>query len=213
MPSMPGRSCRRLLEDPRMRMPSLFLSLSILASLSLTPVCARAGPSDLDAAWQRHEIEFTYMGFTTRYSCEGLRGKLRLLLAASGARPDFEVSTLSCAAGMGSVTEFPRVRIVFSAPAMPVGGSRVAADATLARWQFVSLRRNQPRDLEIGDCELIEQFRDRVLSAFETRNVASEINCIPHQLAGSSFRLDYEVLVGQPPAASRSADQSSPGRR
>jgi hypothetical protein len=140
------------------------------------------------------------MGFTTRYSCEGLRAKIRLLLAASGARPDFEVTTLSCAAGAGSVTEFPRVRIVFHAAGIPAGGGRAAADASPAHWQTVSLRRNQPRDLEMGDCELVEQFRDRVLVAFTTRNVTSEINCIPHQLAGSAFRLDYDVLVASPQA-------------
>jgi hypothetical protein len=185
-----------------MRLPSLFLSLPILASLALASVGAQAGAPDVDAVWERHEIEFTYMGFTTRYSCEGLQGKVRLLLAASGARPDFEVTTLSCAAGAGSVTEFPRVRIVFYAAGVPADGSQAAADATPAQWQAVSLRRNQPRDLEMGDCELVEQFRDRVLVAFTTRNVSSEINCIPHQLAGSAFRLDYDVLVGSPQAGS-----------
>jgi hypothetical protein len=179
-----------------MRSPSLFLSWPILLSLALVPVYGRAVQGDVDATWQRHEIEFTYMGFTTRYSCDGLQGKLRLLLAVSGARPDFEVTTLSCDSGTGRVTEFPRVRIVFHAAAVAADGNRAAADATPARWQAVSLRRNQPRDLEMGDCELVEQFRDRVLSAFTTRNITSQINCIPHQLAGSSFRLDYEVLAG-----------------
>jgi len=190
-----------------MRPPTLFLSLPLLVSLVLAPAGAGAAASGLHAAWKRHEIEFTYMGFTTRYSCEGLQGKIRLLLAASGARPDFEVTTLSCAAGAGKVTEFPRVRIVFHAPEIPADGSQAPADATPAHWQTVSLRRNHPRDLEMGDCELIEQFRDRVLVAFTTRNVTSEINCIPHQLAGSAFSLDYDVLVGPPQAGSR-----EPGR-
>jgi hypothetical protein len=184
-----------------MRIQSLFLSLPVLASLALAPACSHAGEADVQAAWKRHEIEFTYMGFTTRYSCEGLQGKVRLLLQASGARPGFAVTTLSCAAGSGRVTEFPRVRLVFHAPELAVKGSEAAAAATLAHWQRVSLSRNQPRDLETGDCELVEQFRDRVLGAFTTRNVMSDINCIPHQLAGSSFRLDYEVLVGPQPAA------------
>jgi hypothetical protein len=183
-------------------MPSLFLSLSVLASLALAPACGHAGQADVEAAWKRHVIEFTYMGFTTRYSCEGLQGKVRLLLRASGARPDFSVATLSCAAESGRVSEFPRVRIVFHAPEIPVKGSEAIGEVTKARWQRVSLRRNRPTELEIGDCELIEQFRDRVLSAFTTRKVASDINCIPHQLAGSSFRLDYEVLVGTQPTGS-----------
>lgn len=183
-----------------MRTSSFRLILPVVALLTLAPI---AGQAQVAAAWKRHEIEFTYMGFTTRYSCEGLRSKLRLLLQASGARPDFAVTTRSCASWPGEMAEFPRVQVVFHVPEIPRAGDRVAGEPTPARWQKVDLRRHQPTDLEIGDCELIEQFRDRVLGAFTTRNVVSDINCIPHQLAGSSFRLEYEVLVGLPSAENR----------
>jgi hypothetical protein len=105
------------------------------------------------------------------------------------------------------MAEFPRVRVVFHVPEIPRAGNRVAGEPIAARWQKVDLHRHQPTDLEIGDCELIEQFRDRVLGAFTTRNVVSDINCIPHQLSGSSFRLEYEVLVGLP-----SAENQPPAR-
>jgi hypothetical protein len=186
--------------DSRVRMSSCRLILPVAALLTLAPV---AGQAQVAATWKRHEIEFTYMGFTTRYSCEGLRSKLRLLLQASGARPDFAVNTRSCASGPGEMAEFPRVQVVFHVPEMPPAGNHVAGESTAARWKKVDLRRHQPTDLEIGDCELVEQFRDRVLAAFTTRNLVSEINCIPHQLAGSSFRLEYEVLVGLPSAENR----------
>ncbi len=149
------------------------------------------------AAWKRHELQFTYMGFTTRYSCEGLRDKMRLLLEAVGAR-DLSVSPRGCTNMPWQVTEFPRVRMTFFAPELPAAGQKDVGPPVAARWTPVTLTRRQPRALELGDCELVEQFRDRVLPAFTTRSARHDINCIPHQLSGSSFSLSFEVLVGHP---------------
>ena len=182
-----------------MRVASCWSLLLGSAFMALASARGHAVEPEVGAAWKRHEIEFTYMGFTTRYSCEGLRDKVRSLMSAGGARPDFEVSTRSCASRPGQVADFPRVRIIFHAPEIPATGSRVAGDPTPARWRRVLLGGHRRQDLEAGDCELVEQFEDRVLNAFTTRNVASDINCIPHQLAGSSFRLEYDVLVGLHP--------------
>lgn len=164
-----------------------------------TTVAPRAEEGEVLASWKRHEIDFAYMGFTTRYSCEGLRDKMRMLLAACGARPDLEVTARACAGSSWQVTEFPRVRMVFYAPEIPEPGQSGLGEPAAARWMPVTLARRQPRDLELGDCELVEQFRDRILKAFTTRIVEEDINCIPHQLSGSSFRLRFEVLRGLPP--------------
>ena len=176
-------------------------SLPAVLALFWLALAAPAGAAEADvlAAWKRHEIDFTYMGFTTRYSCEGLRDKMRVLLRAAGARPDFDVSVRACAGMPGGVTEFPRVRLVFFAPELPEPGSREVGEPAPSRWVPVRLARRQPRDLEIGDCELVEQFRDRVLTAFTSRNLQHDINCIPHQLSGSSFDVRVEVLKGLPP--------------
>jgi hypothetical protein len=171
----------------------LALACPALAAGAVTP-----DSKEVVAHWQKHEIEFTYMGFTTRYSCDGLRHKMKLLLRASGARPDFKVTTRGCTEPPGRVDPFPRVRLVFYTPSLPGPEAVDVGDPALARWRPVSLMRNQPRDLELGDCELVEQFRDRVLPAFTTRNLASDIHCIPHQLSGTNFRLSFEVLEGMP---------------
>lgn len=168
--------------------------------LIMTAMVAMSAPAAAEetvpATWQRHAIEFTYMGFTTRYSCGGLRDKMRILLRASGVRPDFEVSTAACSDLPGRVTPFPRVRMVFFAPALPEAGARDVGEATIAAWKPVTLSPRQPRGLEIGDCELVEQFRDRVLSAVTVRAIESDVRCIPHQLSGSSFHLSFDVLEG-----------------
>lgn len=176
-----------------MRVPSILL---LGCALLQAPVVSASPGGEAAAAWRQHEVEFVYMGFTTRYSCEGLRDKLRLLLAASGARPGFDVATRACTAPPGHVTEFPRVRMVFHAAELPAPGARDVGEPVAARWRPVIIARRQPRLLETGDCELVEQFRDRILPAFTTRGVVSDINCIPHQLSGSSFTLKFEVLEG-----------------
>ena len=177
-----------------------FSSYPMLAgSLLLTCLALPAvAGQEVAAAWKKHEIDFAYMGFTTRYSCEGLRSRMRVLLEASGARPGFKVTLGACAAEPGRVTEFPRVRLVFETAQVPAPGSRDAQEPVLAQWRPVTLARNQPRPLEPGDCELVEQFRDRVLPAFTTRRLDGDINCIPHQLSGSSFLLKFETLEGLP---------------
>jgi hypothetical protein len=48
----------------------------------------------------------------------------------------------------------------------------------------------------MGDCELVEIFRDRVIPKFLTRSVEGDINCIPHQLVGNRINLRLEVLTG-----------------
>jgi hypothetical protein len=170
----------------------------VLAGLPLAAGAVSPDSREVVASWQKHEIEFTYMGFTTRYSCDGLRDKMKLLLKASGARPDLKVTTRACTDLPGRVEPFPRVRMVFHTPGLPDQGATDVGEPVLARWKAVTLSRNQPRDLELGDCELVEQFRDRVLPAFTTRNVVSDIRCIPHQLSGTNFSLAYEVLEGMP---------------
>lgn len=174
-------------------------SVLIIFAVSLPPV-AQANDANVSAAWKRHEIEFVYMGFTTRYSCEGLRDKMKLLLRTVGARPGFEVVTRSCAGPPGRVDPFPNVRIVFETPEIPAAGRHDVGDPTVARWRPVALSQHKPRDLETGDCELVEQFRGRVLTAFVTRQLEGDINCIPHQLSGSTFNLRFEVLEGLPAA-------------
>src|SRR4051812_36097947 len=52
------------------------------------------------AAWTKHTMTFGYQGMTTRYSCEGLKGKMRALLRYFGARPEsIRLNAYGCAGG------------------------------------------------------------------------------------------------------------------
>jgi hypothetical protein len=175
-----------------------FLAWVLLASL---PAVADESESDeAGAAWKRHEVDLVYMGFTTRYTCAGLSSKVKLLLKHVGVRPDFKVKERGCESGYQRVADFPHVKIIFYAAEIPGSGSHEVGEPVLGLWKSVSIKRNMPRDLEWGDCELVEQFRDRVLSQLTTRNLAGDVNCIPHQLIGNRIDLRFEVLTGVPTA-------------
>lgn len=172
----------------------------ICALLAAAPAIAgESGPEEAAAAWKRHEVDLLYMGFTTRYSCGGLRSKVKLLLKHLGARQDIKILERGCEFGYQHTADFPRLKIVFYAPELPEPGARDVGDPVLGVWKSVVIKRNSPRGLEMGDCELVEIFRDRVIPKFLTRKVEGDINCIPHQLVGNRINLRFEVLTGLQP--------------
>jgi hypothetical protein len=177
------------------------VGLLVLALLAGRTALADEPESDeVAAAWKKYEVDFVYMGFTTRYTCGGLKSKVRLLLNYVGVRPDMKIMERGCEYGYQKVADFPHLKIVFYAPAIPEPGSRDVGEPVLGLWKSVSIKRNAPRGLDWGDCELVEQFRDRVLSKLTMRNPTGDVNCIPHQLIGNRIDLRFEVLAGAPTA-------------
>jgi hypothetical protein len=187
----------------RLRLVALGLLGGLLAAGTAGAAPTSAPPSPTPAAWQAHELEFQFFGFTTTYSCDGLESKLRLLLGRLGARPDFSVEGFGCARGPGMPDKFARARLKFASlqPTADRGtpaSSGASAEAPVEGvWRAVALAPHRPYPLEAGDCELIEQFRDKVLPLFTTRAVHNQVSCIPHQTPGS-FSLSFEVFA--PPA-------------
>jgi hypothetical protein len=173
------------------------VGILVLALLAALPATAdEPEPEEVAATWKRHEVDLVYMGFTTRYTCSGLKSKVMLLLKHVGVRPDVKVQERGCEFGYQKVADFPHVKMVFYTAEIPESGSRDAGEPVLGVWKTVSIKRNLPRGLDWGDCELVEQFRDRVLSKIATRNSQGDINCIPHQLIGNRIDLKLQVLTG-----------------
>lgn len=166
------------------------------------------------AVWKERHVEFFYMGRTARYSCEGLRDKVRAMLLDLGARRDPTIVAMGCeddASGRVSAAG-PHLSITFSAPALPDPAAKPvrAGDlaATDARFVAFSITTDAFRNMGIGDCELVEQFARQILPKLATRNVRQDITCIPNELSGSHFMLRGEVLRPLPPgeaAAQRNA--------
>ncbi len=148
------------------------------------------------AAWTLHEVDLMYMGFTTRYTCSGLKSKVKLLLKHLGVREDVKIRERGCEYGYEKVADFPRLKISFYAPTIPKAGDKDPGEPVLGVWRPVVIKKNSPKGLDMGDCELVEIFRDRVLPKFLTRSVEGDVNCIPHQLVGNRIDLRFEVLTG-----------------
>jgi hypothetical protein len=170
------------------------LSLAIFAAM---PALADDDlPSEEAAAWTRHEVDLQYMGFTTRYTCSGMKSKVKLLLKHMGVRNDVKIIERGCEFGYQKVADFPRMKITFWAPTLPKQGEKDPGEPVLGVWKSVVIKRDSPKGLEMGDCELVDIFNNRVLPLFLTRNVQGGVNCIPHQLVGNRIDLRMEVLTG-----------------
>jgi hypothetical protein len=154
-------------------------------------------PAGEPGVWQKREYSFAFLGFTSTYSCDGLAGKLKILLIASGARPDAKARPGACASGFGRPDKFARADLTFYTLA-PAGSDKPAAQSIAGVWNPVVVTARKPRELAVGDCELVEQFRSSVLPMFTTRNIESRITCVPHQLSGSNIDLKFESFGATP---------------
>ncbi|HEX9208173.1 MAG TPA: hypothetical protein VF851_08050 [Steroidobacteraceae bacterium] len=161
---------------------------------------AAAPPQPVQAVWVEHELQFTYQGFTTHYSCTGLRDKVRWILREVGARPDLKVR-VTCMELSGPEL-MPHVSIVAAmpAPATPeMLAGRQAGVPFPARWQTVEFRSASTGRIEDGDCELLEHMRDHVFVPLGIEvGPDSRLACIPHQLPVASVRLEVVALVAVP---------------
>src|SRR5262249_33958799 len=144
--------------------------LSGLAAATHSAFATDAAAAPESGVWQKHEYNFRFMGFTSTYSCDGLADQLRRLLVASGARADLRSDPGACANAFGRPDKFSNARLVFYtlAPARANGGG----NAAMGSWRPVTIGNRRPVELQIGDCELVEQFRDEVLKKmFTVRNL------------------------------------------
>jgi hypothetical protein len=157
-----------------------------------------AAEAPIAAVWVPHEVSFSYMGFTSYYSCDGLETKLKLLLKVSGARPDFKVAA-SCSDMTGGPSRLSSARLRFHTLAVQAPADvQEALQPGLGEWRAVSLRNRLPSGLTEGDCELVEQFQRELLPLFTVRDQVSQMTCIPHQRSFGGLRLQYSVLAPIP---------------
>src|SRR5664279_122525 len=73
-----------------------------LAGAAVTPAAESppASPAPPVAAqWKAQRLDFSYTGFTTRYTCDGLEDKVRQILLEFGARKDLKVRATGCESG------------------------------------------------------------------------------------------------------------------
>jgi len=162
-----------------------------------------AGTSE-PAHWVQKKFKFTYQGFTTHYSCQGLRDKVREVLLELGARrSDLNVHAIGCTRSIGRPEPSPSVGGTFY---VLEPGSSPAGQSTEAAWRPVDVRVGTGGLDSAGQCELVEQVKQEILPLFSTRNVSFKQHCVPHQLAPSGSLLSLEVLKPAPRADSSPHD-------
>jgi len=182
-------------------------SVAIAADKSVPDEAATAD-APTQAVWKAKEFNLTYMGFTTKYSCEGLRDKVKTILLTLGARKDdLHVVETGCIEPFRP-SPLPGVRVKMSVlePVSDQGGAAntgAGSDAVVtAHWKPVQLKLDADSVTEAGECELVEQVKRQVLPLFATRDVKfSFVDCVPHHLLPAD-RLHAVVLM--PPPAPKS---------
>jgi hypothetical protein len=150
------------------------------------------------AVWTDKELTFVYQGFTTRYSCDGLRDKVRSVLLDLGAqKKDLKVMELGCSSPSGRPDPFPGVRVKLKVlqPTGSVDPKQTDQIPVAAHWKPLDLKLRDSFSNDSGECELVEQIRHSIVPLFATRNVDLKTTCIPHQASATRPSLKMEVLV------------------
>ncbi len=177
-----------------MRFKAISRSVTVAATilLGLVPALASA-QGGVEAVWAPRHVKFVYQGFTTHYSCDGLRGQIRQMLLRLGARA-LEVRPYGCTRMVG-VEHFPGVAVTMQVlvPASSLKGGK-AGPTIRAHWENVDPMPRSGSLEEQGNCELIEQFKETFLPLFSTRHISYQSNCVPHQITLGTH-LSAEVLM------------------
>jgi hypothetical protein len=186
--------------------------ICVSLAVMIAQTCAAGAPPTpvtgvpMAAVWREQRLDFFYMGRTSRYSCDGLRDKVRAMLLDLGARRDLKIAAIGCEdSGRRLVNSpVPSLTITFSAPALPDPSVKPLHEgdlsATDARFEPFTIASDAFRNLSFGDCELVEEFSHQILPKLVTRALKRDIACVPYQASGSRFLLRGEILKPLPRA-------------
>lgn len=187
-----------------MRVPIMLL---ILVCCGTGTVLAADSPTEtgIPAVWKQQKLNFHYFGLTSRYSCLGMRDKMRVLMHEVGVHKDLRLLPYGCEVDdridLKGIS--PGLNIEFRAPVPQDQGDK-GERLFDARYVPFDFHRDAFRNLNIGDCELVEEFARQVLPLLTVRNLKQDISCVPYQQSGSSYHVTGEVLKA---VAAAPADQ------
>lgn len=196
------------------QLPSRLLG-SALAALCLVFASQTPASGAESAVWVKKKILFVYQGFTTQYSCEGLKETMRDVLLQLGARKsDMKINETGCALGFNVPSPSPGVSGTFyvlepASSASSSGGSGHAGATVNAEWQSVTVNIARGGREESGRCELLEQVKKKVLPLFEARDVKFQSDCFPNQVTIGRTMLQAQLLK---PAAAENHDVAGVAR-
>lgn len=176
----------------------------ILMSTALALIgTAQANPAPdaapIEAVWKTQHIRFVYRGFSTLYSCSGLRTTLERVLVNVGARDSIRLQAYTCD-DQSAVMAF-QLTIESPVEATPenvrelttydshdalvatLHGERLRSAEDLPRfpavWRTVSFARDRQMKLTPGDCELVQEVRRQILPKMSVHIIRDNVRCSP----------------------------------
>ena len=124
-----------------------FLKLAIVVCF-LISLTARADSSTQDATWKSRSVKFTYSGFTTGYSCNGLHEKVRKIVLAMGARQDdLRIDDSTCGPDASRPSAVLSLTITFATLQLATAGDLKPLQS---HWKHIDV--GQAAQLDLGDC-------------------------------------------------------------
>jgi hypothetical protein len=198
----------------------LMAAVGVLGALVCSPPFGYAAaesstgpPADVVAgAWQHHKVTFSYFGFTSLFTCNGLEDHVRQILLHIGARKDAKVTASGCGGALNTPSHNAWVSTDFYtlAPAAGDGGS----DTVRARWTPLEITPRRPNFMTDGDCELMQSMKDFINQNFTLRDVEYRTSCVPHEMSLDGYAVKGQALRALPSAgaigAALPAGASSP---
>ena len=201
---------------------SVFVSLVLVVAVTSPVLAEEEAAEPINAFWNEYELDFTYSGFRTFYSCTGLRDKVKYVLEQLGAREDLKVRAMGCEPG-GGVSRFPRAKITVALPmaATAENLAELAKDADKrelvarvrgeryvdpseeaaqfpAMLETVRLSSRDSRRIAEGDCELMEEISDRLLPKLGFEVTDSNLGCVPGQVRLAEVMIEVKALKKVP---------------
>lgn len=180
----------------------------------LLPLASHAADSSapVQAGWKTQEIRYSYIGFTTAYSCDAAEDRIKAILLALGAHEQTRVSAQGCDFSRPSRNFFINITTATPVPVAdltkaPAQASRdellkrlkvpvAQLDTTFpAEWKTVQLSRDRKLDLQPGDCELMQGLRDQVLPKLSVKIQTDRVQCFPNQVSMQTPELTVSALV------------------
>lgn len=169
------------------------LALASAAAMGGSAWAAGDATQNLQASWQSYEVDFPYMGTTTYYSCTGLEDRLEQILKDLGARPDVRVTALGCAGNDVNRSLSTRIRV-----SLPSETGAAGAEQFAVIPKQVTLKSHILGGTGSGDCELLEQVRDRLLPKLKLKAANDDLVCIPGQSTLGVRTLQVSALIPAP---------------
>ncbi len=175
----------------------LGLSSRAHVGIAATASTVTAAADVVSGEWQHRKLTFSYVGFTTAYTCDGLEDHVRQILLNIGARKDLKVTANGCPGPFNSPSHSAFVNVDFYAlaPAVDASGSEMVK----AHWTPLELTPQRPNFMGGGDCELIQGMKDLITQNFTLRSVEYRTSCFPHEVTLNGFSVKGQALRALPP--------------